>query len=468
MKRNSKVKIVCTIGPASWDPDVMRRMIENGMNVARVNGAFADPAELEKVTKLVRDVSDDVALMVDVKGPEVRMNKFPAPIALKPGMEVITGSTEEDAIYPANYLHLYQFVSPGQRLMVGDGDVELRVVKVENGRMFTEVVFGEVLKPGKALNVPGCEYSSDVLTEKDMLNLKHSIALGWDFCSASFMQNAENARYVKSIIGESHMQLIAKIEDQEGVNNIDEILEVVDGVMIARGGLGVELGLEKVPMVQRLLTRKCNEVGKPVITATQMLESMITNPRPTRAEINDVALAVMLGSDAVMLSGESSAGEYPVDAVKTLTAVASETMNHVSPMILPLSGMNTKSQEALAKGVAEFAINMDDTLDKVLIVSESGCAARQVAKYGIRQPIYAFTGDMGTARTMMLSKGIIDADVLVETSNDADEFVKIVINTAISKGYVEKGEKVVVYSRSDLENEYNFRNVFEFLDTSQI
>lgn len=319
-----KTQIVCTIGPASWDPAVMKGMIEAGMNYARVNGAFADTAELDKVTKLVRDVSQDVFLMMDVKGPEVRMNKFPTPIPLTPGQEVIIGNQEPATIYPANYKDLYQKLKPGQRAVVGDGDVELIIREIKGDEMICEVVYGETLKPGKALNLPGADFATTVLTEKDLINLEHAIKLGWTHVSASFIQSAAAAKEVKSHLAGSNMKLIAKIEDHQGMDNIDEILEVVDGIMVARGGLGVELGLEKVPMAQRYLTERANKAGKPSIMATQLLESMITNFRPTRAEVSDVALAIMLGSEGLMLSAETSAGKYPVEAVKWLVKMAEE------------------------------------------------------------------------------------------------------------------------------------------------
>jgi pyruvate kinase len=320
-----KTQIVCTIGPASWDQAVFQKMAEAGMNVARVNGAFADTAELDKVTALARNVQGyKVELMMDVKGPEVRMNKFSAPIPLTAGQEIIIGSTAEAQIYPANYPNVYESLAAGQRIVVGDGDVELKVKEIKDGNMICEVVYGEELKPGKALNLPGATFTSDTLTAKDLENLNHSLKLGWEYVSASFVQSAEGARKVKEVIGNNPMKLVAKIEDQQGVDNIDEILEVVDGIMIARGGLGVELGLEKVPMVQRHLIERARAHGKPSITATQMLESMLTNSRPTRAEVNDVVTAVLLGTDAVMLSGESSAGKHPIEAVKWMAKAVDE------------------------------------------------------------------------------------------------------------------------------------------------
>jgi len=353
-----KTKIVCTIGPASWSPEVMRGMIEAGMDVARVNGAFADTDELDMVKKLVRDVSNDVALMVDVKGPEVRLNKFAREIPVFPGENIIIGNSENDLIYPANYPDLYESVSEGQKIIVGDGEVEMVVKRVDNGQMYCQVIYGETLAPGRALSLPGCEYSSEVLTEKDEENLLHAIDTGWDLVSASFIRNAESAKEIKKAIGEADIKLIAKIEDAEGIKNIDEILEEVDGIMIARGGLGLELGLEKIPIVQRDLLSKLNVAGLPVITATQMLESMTDNPRPTRAETTDVANAILQGTDAVMLSGESAIGKYPVESVKMMSEIAMEVERTIEPKVLSGSIKAPLTTEALSKAAAEVCIGM--------------------------------------------------------------------------------------------------------------
>ncbi len=330
---NKNTKIICTIGPASWDQEVMRKMIENGMNVARVNGAFADPDELDKVRNLVRNVSEDVGLMVDIKGPEVRLNKFPNPIKVEIEDTIIIGNNDSEDIYTANYQDLYKSVEEGQRILVGDGDVELILEEVKEDKMITTVKYGKEIKPGKAINLPGCDYSKLVMTEKDKTNLAHGIKTGWTSVSASFIQNAKSAQTVRNFINENskdipekdRMELFAKIEDRNGIINIKDILEVVDGIMIARGGLGVELGLEKVPLAQRILINECNEANVKEITATQMLESMTDNPRPTRAEVNDVATAVLHGTDFVMLSSESAAGKYPIEAVEWLTKIILET-----------------------------------------------------------------------------------------------------------------------------------------------
>lgn len=316
-----RTEIVCTIGPASWDQEIMNKMAAAGMKFARVNGAFADAAELDKVAALARGTGAEIKLMLDVKGPEVRMNEFSNPIELFPGKEIIIGNDETSEIFPANYQDLYTKLQPRQRMVIGDGDVELVLDRIDGDKMICKVVFGDTLKPGKALNLPGANYATDVLTDKDKENIAHAISTGWEYVSASFVQSAEAAKQINEIT-QGKMKLVAKIEDQMGIDNIDQILPEVWGIMIARGGLGVELGFENVPAAQRLLVAKAHAAGKFSIVATQMFESMIQSPRPTRAEINDVATAVWQGADAVMLSAESSAGKYPVDAVEWMAKVA--------------------------------------------------------------------------------------------------------------------------------------------------
>lgn len=466
MDYSKKTKIVCTIGPSSWDPEVMKKMIANGMNCARVNGAFADEAELDKVTKLVRDVSNEVALMMDVKGPEVRMNKFAETKNIKPGDQIIIGNSDQDEIYPANYKDLYKQLQTGQRIVIGDGDTELIVKEIRGDQMICEVVYGEVLKPGKALNLPGADYATSTLTEKDIVNLKHSIELGWDFVSASFIQTAEAARTVRKYLEGSTMKLIAKIEDQEGVDNIDEILQEVDGIMIARGGLGVELGLENVPMVQRLLVERAAAAGKPVITATQMLESMTYNPRPTRAEVNDVATAVMLRTDAVMLSGESSAGEYPVETVEFMSKIIKAVEPQVRPKIVETRTGGPVSTDALTKAIAQMCIEMDTGIDVVIVVSRTGRTARLIERHNILQPLYAFVSADNYVRELALSKGVNKAFVLDRVEKNRDTAILSVIDKAKEHGIIKEGQMVLFISKTPVGGEEYFPNVFELLKVS--
>jgi len=464
-----KTKIICTIGPSSWDPEIIRKMINLGMNCARVNGAFADANELDKVTKLVRDVSDKVSLMMDIKGPEVRLNKFSNPITIKPGDIVKIGNSPDSEIYPSNFKDLYKHLLVGQKIVIGDGDVELKIVKIENENIFAEVVFGEELKPGKSMNLPGSNYTSSILTDKDIENLKHSLKLGWDFVSASFVQNANAAREIKKYLNGTNMKLIAKIEDSSGLENLDEILNEVDGVMVARGGLGVELGLEKVPIAQKKIIERAKKAGKIVITATQMLESMINSPKPTRAEVTDVATAVLLGSDSLMLSGESSVGAYPVEAVGYMAKIALETEQYISPEICN-GGLDrpTKSKllSALAKAAAQFATEYGTSLKAILTISEDGEIARLIAMNKILQPVHAFVSRIEFARHLSIVWGVVTADVFnIDFSvADKDEILKIVSSQARSLGYVDPGDKVLLISDPLVQHNQRLLSVFEVVE----
>jgi pyruvate kinase len=467
-----KTKIVCTIGPSTWEEDVVRQMIEHGMTCARVNGAFADPDELDKVRTLIRNISNEVILMVDVKGPEIRLNKFENPRQIKPDDQVIIG-IEGDEIYPANYQNVHTFVQPGQRILIGDGDVELRVERIEDRRIICKVVYGEVLKPGKAMNMPGVNHSEAILTDKDKENLIHSINTGWDMVSASFMQNVDSAKHIRQFInengGEGKMKIIAKIEDKQGIENIDSILEHVDGVMIARGGLGVELGLAQVPHVQRLLTKKCNEAGKPVITATQMLESMTDNPSPTRAEVSDVATAILLGSDAVMLSGESSAGDYPIESVKMLESIARETEQYLEPHIIKAKAHSSSSADAITKAAAEMCIGMEDELSAIIVVSKSGLTSRLLARHNIKQPIYLFTSNEHFARTGFLTKNIIRSVVFEGLEHNSEDYnrdraIGMIIDRAKEQGFIQTGQKILLIGKTPIDQRGYFPNVFEIID----
>jgi pyruvate kinase len=276
MNKTKRTKIVCTIGPASWDPAVLTEMIKNGMNVARVNGAFADVAELERVENLIRGISNDVALMLDIKGTEVRLNRFGEPFDVAIDEIVEIGNSDQHRIFPATYPNLYQDLEIGQHMLFDDGNVEMVVVEITSDG----IIKGKVIRPGKfkegkSINTPGAKLKNPPLTEKDKEQMEFVRERGWEFVAASFIRDKDDAQLVYSLLKGYATKLIAKIEDVHGVTNIDEIIPEVDGVMVARGDMAVEMPFEKIPMIQKDLIFKCNMAGKPVIVATQMLESMI-------------------------------------------------------------------------------------------------------------------------------------------------------------------------------------------------
>ncbi len=318
---NKKTQIICTIGPSSWVPETMEKMIANGMDVARINGAFATPEEMLKVENLVKQFSDEVELMIDIKGPEARLNKFGDPKKIKPGDEIEIGSSEEDEIYPANYPDTYKKVKPGMIVKIGDGDVVLEITEVTDHSFKTVVKEGSLLKPGKAMNFPGESLHDSPITDKDKTLLDYAMERDWDSVSASFIRTPEDAKQVREYIKDSNLRLIAKIEDEEGLRNIYDIIPEIDEIMVARGGLGVDMGVAMVPFAERRLIKASVEKDIPAIVATQMLDSMEENPSPTRAEANDVATAILLGAEAVMLSGESTVGKYPEKAVEIMSKI---------------------------------------------------------------------------------------------------------------------------------------------------
>ncbi|MEI7579942.1 MAG: pyruvate kinase [bacterium] len=465
MKNEKKTKIVCTIGPATWDQQVMKEMIENGMNCARTNGAFADPAELDRVKTLVRNVSPDVNLMVDVKGPEVRMNKFGENKAINPGDEIIIGNDASSEIYPGNYPNLYQQLKPGQRVIIGDGDVELKIKEIKNDKMYCEVIIGKVFKPGKAMNLPGAEYASEILTEKDKINLNHAVKTDWDSISVSFIKDAAAAKHVKEYVNNPQIQIIAKIEDQAGLDNIEEILEVVDGIMIARGGLGVELGLERVPIAQRYLIEKSKKFAKPVITATQMLESMIENPFPTRAEVNDVATAILLGTDAIMLSGESASGKYPVDAVKTMTRIAleNEKFVEIAADLENIEKENDPVSVAMVKAAYQLVRDLD--IKKIIVLTKNGFLARLLSKLSIKAPITALVDDPKLKNHLNISKNI-EARQFDSTYYDRDEAVNGTVKYILDQKIASPTEKVLVMGNIEKNTKVS-PHFFEYIDLAK-
>jgi pyruvate kinase len=346
--------------------------------------------------------------------------------------------------------------------------VEVVVKRVDDGKMYCQVIYGEYIKPGKAMNLPGCEYTKDVLTEKDKVNLTHAMKTGWDIVAASYVRNAKSAKVVREFISSSGMKLIAKIEDGEGIKNLEEILPEVHGIMIARGGLGLELGLEKILLVQKDLIKRLNHAGLPVITATQMLESMNKNPKPTRAEATDVANAILLGTDAVMLSGESAMGKYPVESVKMMQQIAAEVEKEIKPELLDDGAFAPLTTKAIAKAAAEVCISMGEDLDSVIIVSKSGTTARLVARHGIKQPIFVFTSTDNNKRALMLSK-CIDCTFKFEgikgrvSNYNRDTAIRIILKQALKEGVIKKGQKILFLGKTPVDKEEFFPNLFEII-----
>ena len=454
MKR--KTKIVCTIGPASESVDKLVQLMEAGMNVARLNFSHGDHEEhgrrIANIREAAKRTGRTVAILLDTKGPEIRTHNMEnGAIELKEGsklvisMSEVLGTPEKISV---TYPSLIDDVSVGAKILLDDGLISLEVNAVDKqaGEIVTTVLNGGVLKNKKGVNVPGVKVNLPGITEKDRADILFGIRQGIDFIAASFVRRASDVLEIRELLEAHdalHIQIIAKIENEEGVANIDEILEAADGLMVARGDLGVEIPAEEVPLIQKLLIKKCNMLGKPVITATQMLDSMQRNPRPTRAEASDVANAIFDGTDAVMLSGETAAGQYPVEAVKTMHQIALRTeqaLEHRDILSQRTKESQTTITDAIGQSVAHTALNLD--VAAIVTPTVSGKTPQMVAKYRPKAPIIAVTSNEAVSRRLALVWGVYTKEA--PHVNTTDEMLDVAVDAAVRSGLVKHGDLVVI------------------------
>ena len=445
-----KTKIVCTLGPASENEETLRELIKNGLNVCRLNFSHGSHEEhkgrMDLVKKLREELNMPTAILLDTKGPEIRTGKFDAPeVLLEEGqtftitMKDVMGDKERCTV---SYKGLANDVKPGDTILIDDGLVGLTVKEVNNDDIVCEVQNSGIVKNHKGVNVPGVKVNLPAITEKDRSDIEFGIEQGIDFIAASFVRKVSDVLAIREILEENnaeHIKIISKIENQEGVENLDEIIEVSDGIMVARGDLGVEIPTEEIPVVQKLMIKKCNEAGKPVITATQMLDSMIRNPRPTRAEVTDVANAIYDGTDAIMLSGETAAGKYPVEAVKTMATIAKraeETMRNRRDKI------NKSKNVTDAISYATCTTAMDLEAKAILSSTASGHTARMVSKFRPDCPIVATTSNESVRRQLALTWGVLP--LMREKSANIDQVIVNSIEAAKTSNYVSKDDVVVI------------------------
>jgi pyruvate kinase len=463
-----RTKIVCTIGPSSWDVPVLKKLIKAGMNVFRLNCAFLKDAkkEIPWYANQLRQVSKDVALMLDIKGNDVRLNNFEEPITLKKNMELVIGSKEQDPIHPANHLELYKDLKKGNLVFFDDGSVKAEVSKIQNKKIYLKILAGEILNPGKSLNTPGVYLSLPAVTAKDGEQIKIAIEDDWDFIAASYVRSKEDALEIKKHVKGSDIQIIAKIEEGMGISNIDGILEVMDGVMIGRGDMGVELPYEQIPVIQKMIIQKCNQLGKPVITATQVMESMKSNSSPTRAEISDAANAIWDGSDSIMTSGETTSGKYPVETVEAIARIADEIENYLEPRIIPDEYVSKENQVSVAVSHAAFDVALNMNVDAVLISSKTGRFARFMARYDLPMPLYTFVTRPTYKRQLSLTKGV-EAFLIPPGCNTRECSIKKIIEFALENKLINKRSKVLIIG-SVLQTELEFPNIFEYVDVSKL
>lgn len=450
-----KTKIVCTIGPATDDDKILREMMLAGMNVARFNFSHGDydihKKRFEQVTRLRKELGIPVATMLDTKGPEIRLGKF---VDNKP-VEIYDGDsftlTTEDMPCTAEkasitFKGLPADVSVGTRILINDGVIELKAEKITSTDIVCKVISGGTLSNNKGVNVPGVELSMPYLSERDMSDLEFGSKLGFDFIAASFVRSSADINYLKKFtksLGWSTPRIIAKIENMDGVNNIDEIIDASDGIMVARGDMGVEIPFEQIPAIQKAIIEKGYLAGKQVITATQMLESMITNPRPTRAEITDVANAIYDGTSAIMLSGETAAGKHPVEAVSTMALIAETTekdINYISRLSKRPISMVKNRTNAISHAAVTTA--HDIGAKAVITVTKSGSTARNLSKFRPSCMIIGCTPSETVLRQMSMSWGVYP--VLMDEKENTDELFYCAVKAAEAAGYISKGDVVVL------------------------
>ncbi|MCM3784170.1 pyruvate kinase [Neobacillus mesonae] len=449
-----KTKIICTMGPACDSIDLLKQMIGHGMTVARLNMAHGELDEhvqrIERVRKAAEELGTFVPIMIDIKGPEIRIGKLKEDsVNLVTGTELILTTEEilgDIQRIGVNYPEMNQVVKPGDKVLIDDGLIELEVLKITGPEIHCKILNGGVLKPRKGVNLPGIKTTLPGVTERDKKHIAFGLENKVEMIAASFVRKGADIDEIRSILKQNqaeHVQIYSKIENQEGVDHIDEIINASDGIMVARGDLGVEVPIEDVPMVQIELIKKCNLAGKPVIVATHMLDSMQVNPRPTRAEVSDVSNAVLQGADVVMLSGESAAGKYPVESVKTMAAVAEKAeslIDYRNEFFKKRELHTTKITEVISQSVVSASLEL---AAKVIITSTgSGFTAKMVSKYRPEAPILAITSNPEVLPKLCLYSGVFP--FLGEKVTTTDEMFESVTRNASMKGFVAQGDVVVL------------------------
>jgi len=448
-----KTKIIATIGPASEEVETLKKMLEAGMNVARLNFSHGSHEEhrrrIENLRQAAREAGKLLAIMLDTKGPEIRTGRLASgPVKLEAGQRFVLTNREvpgDNQEVQVSYAPLPQEVTPGTTILLADGLISLKVVETTSTDIVCQVMNGGELGERKGINVPGVRINMPFLNDKDRDDILFGIKMGVDYIAASFVRTAEDVLEIRRILEQegAAIDIIAKIESQEGVNNLDDIIQVVDGIMVARGDLGVEIPAEEVPLVQKLLVDKCTSAGKPVIIATQMLDSMINNPRPTRAEVSDVANAIFDGADAIMLSGETAAGKYPVEVVETMARIAyraEQALPYADILRRKRTRENPSVTDAISYATCATASNLGASA--IITATRTGQTARMVAKYRPQAAIVAATPDEKTVRKLALVWGVYP--VLIDDVSGTDDLFEEAVRAALAANYIKNGDLVVL------------------------
>ena len=450
-----KTKIICTVGPATDDEAVMTEMMLSGMNVARFNFSHGDydthTERFHEVVRLREKLGIPVATLLDTKGPEIRLGTFENPegVVINAGDQFILTSepcSGDASRCQISYSGLPADVVPGTMILINDGIISMKVDRVSGSEIYCTVTDGGRLTDKKGVNVPGIALRMPYLSQRDMNDLSFGAEMGFDFIAASFCRCATDVTILRNYldaIGWNDVKIIAKIENAQGVNNIDEIIAEADGIMVARGDMGVEIPFEQIPAIQKMIIRKVYRAGKIVVTATQMLESMIEHPRPTRAEITDVANAIYDGTSAIMLSGESAVGKYPVEAVRTMARIAETTENNID-YIDRFKRFNDNKHRNITEAISDATVTTAHDLNAAAIVTvtESGTTARMISKFRPSTVIVGATANEKVYRQLVLSWGVVP--VLCEEKQNTDELFDHAVEVSVNAGLLKQGDIAVI------------------------
>jgi len=448
-----RTKIVCTIGPTSEDYNILKELIEKGLNVARLNFSHGDfnehGARIINIKKIREELNLPVAIMLDTKGPEIRTGMFKNGGAdLKEGQTFIVTMRDiegDETMCTVSYKGLVHDVERGSRILIDDGLISLKVTDIKGEDIICIVENSGPIKDHKGVNIPGAKLNLPALTQKDIEDIEFGIKNGIDMIAASFVRKAADVLSIRRLLEDNkadNILIISKIENHEGVENIDEIIKVSDGIMVARGDLGVEIPIEEIPIVQKKIIEKCNKAGKPVITATQMLDSMMRNPRPTRAEVTDVANAILDGTDAIMLSGETAQGKYPIESFETMARIAENIEAYINYKDNNDKNIDYNISVTNAISHATCTTAKDIGAAAIITCTKSGYTARMVSRYRPKAPIIATTPNDNVARKLSIVWGVYP--IVSDEVSTTDEMIDSSVKAALEAGFIRNGDVVVI------------------------
>lgn len=452
-----KTRIVTTLGPSSSKKTIMKQLVKAGANIFRINFSHLDHNEVKERLSIIReaekDLNIDIPVMADLQGPKIRLNNFKENLKIKKGQSIELGvcsNIDDNKDFPSIvYPKLYKELKKKDRIFIDDGLIEINIEKIEKNKIIGKVMSGKLLKPRKGVNLPDTHLKLSALTKQDIQDIKLIIAEDFDFVALSFVRTEKDVLELRKILdkAKSKIQIISKIEKPKALERLDEIIKISDGIIVARGDLGVEISLEKVPAMQDIIVKKCRKLKKPVIIATQMLESMTQNARPTRAEVTDVYHAVRTATDAIMLSGETAVGKFPVEAVKVMGSIIKQAENDIPRM----AKMQMKIPENIDESVAFMGSQLSESLNTrfICVFTYTGLSARLVSKTILHQPVIVFCMSKKVERQVKLYRGVNLTYTEKRTTN-LDELFEYANNTLLNDKIVKKGDKIVIVTGQPL------------------